>query len=105
MRISLNVLIVLSLWLQPGINNENMANAWPLNNIANAPEHECPENMAWIPGGTFAMGSDQHYREEQQTNDITVDGFCIDQYEVTNAQFAQFVDATGYTTVAERPLI
>ena len=64
----------------------------------------CPQNMVWVKGGTFRMGSDQHYPEERTTNNVTVKGFCIDKYEVTNAQFAQFVKETGYVTVAERPL-
>ena len=64
----------------------------------------CPPGMTWIPGGTFRMGADDRYREEQSAEDVTVQGFCIDQYEVTNAQFAQFIDQTSYVTVAERPL-
>ena len=57
--------------------------------------------MAWIPGGTFLMGSDRHYREEAPAHRMTVDGFWIDRYEVTNAEFARFVAATGYVTLAE----
>jgi formylglycine-generating enzyme required for sulfatase activity len=50
------------------------------------------------------MGSDKHYREEAPAHRVTVDGFWIDVHAVTNEQFARFVDATGYVTVAERPL-
>jgi formylglycine-generating enzyme required for sulfatase activity len=50
------------------------------------------------------MGSDRHYQEERSVANVTVKGFCIDKYEVTNAQFLRFVEATGYVTVAERPL-
>ena len=57
----------------------------------------------WIPGATFAMGSDRHYPEEAPVHRVTVDGFWIDRTPVTNATFAGFVDATGYITVAERP--
>lgn len=64
----------------------------------------CPEAMVWVGGGTFRMGSDKHYQEERSVEDVTVGGFCIDKYEVTNAQFAKFVKETGYITVAERPL-
>ena len=60
--------------------------------------------MVWIPGGTFLMGSDQHYPEEAPAHAVTVDGFWMDQYTITNAQFARFVAETGYITVAERPL-
>ena len=60
--------------------------------------------MVWIPGGTFAMGSEAFYREEAPVHAVSVDGFWMDCYEVTNQQFADFVDATGYVTLAERPL-
>lgn len=50
------------------------------------------------------MGSDRHYPEEQPVVKLAVDRFAIEQHPVTNAQFAAFVDATGYVTVAERPL-
>src|SRR2546425_10117964 len=61
-------------------------------------------NMAWIPGGTFRMGSEDFYPEERPVHDVSVDGFWMDCSEVTNEQFARFVDATGYITLAERPL-
>jgi formylglycine-generating enzyme len=64
----------------------------------------CPENMNWIQGGTFTMGSNDHYAEEESVEDVQVTGFCIDRHEVTNGQFAEFVAATGYKTLAERPL-
>jgi sulfatase modifying factor 1 len=57
-----------------------------------------------VPGGTFRMGSDSHYPEEAPTRTVAVDPFWIDRYEVTNADYAAFVEATGYVTVAERPL-
>ena len=51
------------------------------------------------------MGSDNSsFVEERSPGDVTVTNFCIDKYEVTNAQFGEFVKATGYMTVAERPL-
>jgi formylglycine-generating enzyme len=58
-------------------------------------------DMVWIAGGTFRMGSDRHYPEEAPVHRVTVDGFWIDCTPVTNAQFRQFVNATGYVTVAE----
>jgi len=61
------------------------------------------ENMVWIPGGTFRMGSDHHYPEEAPSHRATVDGFWIDATPVTNAQFREFVRETGYITVAEIP--
>jgi formylglycine-generating enzyme required for sulfatase activity len=63
-----------------------------------------PAGMVWISGGTFLMGSNLHYREEQPPRYAAVTGFWIDRTEVTNAQFAAFVAATGYKTVAERGL-
>jgi len=59
--------------------------------------------MVWIPGGTFKMGSEEHYTEEAPVHQVTVDGFWMDKYSVSNAQFAQFVKATSYVTLAERP--
>jgi formylglycine-generating enzyme len=72
-----------------------------------------PEGMAWIPGGEFSMGCADPRRLPFGGNDpmvdarpvhrVRLDGFWIDIHEVTNAQFAAFVAATGYVTVAERP--
>ncbi len=59
--------------------------------------------MIWIPGGTFAMGSDRHYREERPVRTVAVDGFWIEPHQVTNRRFAEFTASTGYVTVAERP--
>jgi formylglycine-generating enzyme required for sulfatase activity len=58
--------------------------------------------MAWVPGGTFAMGSDDHYPEEAPAHRVEIDGFWMDRTVVTNAAFRRFVDATGYVTLAER---
>lgn len=60
--------------------------------------------MVFIPGGTFKMGSERNQPEERFIHTVRVDGFWIDRHEVTNAQFRQFVDATGYRTLAERGL-
>ena len=63
-----------------------------------------PAGMTFISAGTFTMGSERHQPEERFTHIARVDGFWIDRHEVTNAQFKQFVDATGYRTLAERGL-
>ncbi len=64
-----------------------------------------PSGMVWIPGGTFEMGSDlAEFPDAQPVHPVYVDGFWMDETEVTNAEFGKFVDATGYVTVAERPL-
>ena len=59
--------------------------------------------MVWVPGGTFRMGSDHHYPEERPAHRVTVDGFWIDRYPVTNERFARFVGRTGHVTFAEIP--
>jgi len=61
------------------------------------------DEMAWIPGGTFRMGSDSHYPEEAPSHRVTVDSFWIDRAPVTNREFRRFVDATDYVTLAEIP--
>lgn len=60
--------------------------------------------MVWIAGGRFLMGSDNFYPEERPVHPVTVRGFHIDRYPVTNRAFEMFIAATGYVTVAERPL-
>jgi formylglycine-generating enzyme len=62
---------------------------------------EAPPGMVWIPAGSFAMGS-MTSPESQPIHQVRVDGFFMDETEVTNAEFAKFVEATGYVTVAER---
>lgn len=65
-----------------------------------------PDGMVWIPPGEFAMGSAHQLSrpDERPIHRVAVDGFWMDRTEVTNAQFAEFVKATGYVTVAERPV-
>jgi formylglycine-generating enzyme required for sulfatase activity len=58
--------------------------------------------MAWIPGGSFVMGSDHHYPEEAPAHSVTISGFWIDTAPVTNQLFARFVEETAYVTLAER---
>jgi formylglycine-generating enzyme required for sulfatase activity len=60
--------------------------------------------MTRITGGSFLMGSDQFYPEERPVHEVTVDGFWIDEHQVTVADYRRFVKATDYVTVAERPL-
>ena len=65
------------------------------------PERSASSDMIWIPGGTFRMGSDDHYPEEAPVHRVTVDGFWIDRTPVTNREFRKFVNETGYVTFAE----
>src|SRR5689334_169787 len=60
------------------------------------------DDMAPVPGGRFLMGSERFYREERPLRPVEVGPFLIDRRPCTNAQFARFVDATGYLTLAER---
>jgi formylglycine-generating enzyme len=66
-----------------------------------AEEKQVLSGMVRIPGGTFRMGSDHHYPEEAPVHRVTVSPFWIDPTPVTNRQFREFVQATGYVTVAE----
>ena len=60
--------------------------------------------MVLTAGGTFRMGSDQHYPEERPVHDVAVDGFWMDEHQVTVIEFRRFVKATGHVTMAERPI-
>ncbi|MGW5364319.1 formylglycine-generating enzyme family protein [Actinopolymorpha pittospori] len=62
------------------------------------------KKMVWVPGGTFAMGSQDFYPEERPVRQVDVDGFWMDEHPVTVAEYRRFVRATGYVTVAERSL-
>ncbi len=70
-----------------------------------APEKP-PKGMAYIPAGTFLMGgkSQQADPDELPRRNIEVDAFFMDTHEVTNKEFMEFVKATDYVTVAERPI-
>lgn len=57
-----------------------------------------------IPAGVYLVGSDDHEPEEGPAHRVRLDAFAIDAHPVTNAQFSAFVEATGYVTIAERPL-
>ena len=78
----------------------------PCEGYAGLPETGTPGathgGMVRIPAGRFTMGSDRHYPEEQAPHEVALEAFWIDRHDVTNAQFARFVKATRYVTVAER---
>jgi len=79
----------------------------------NPPPAEPVAGMVWIPGGRFSIGcidprglphgGNQPMADSRPIHAVTVKGFWIDATEVTNRQFAAFVEATGYVTVAEKP--
>lgn len=58
--------------------------------------------MLKVPGGTFEPGSNAGYADEKPSGSVTVETFWMDRTEVTNAQFARFVEANAYITDAER---
>lgn len=72
-----------------------------------------PDGMVWIPGGTFSMGmadpralyrgGRESMADARPIHRVRVDGFWMAKTPVTNAQFARFVEETGYVTLAERP--
>lgn len=63
-----------------------------------------PLEMVWLPGGEFLMGSDhkQARPNEGPAHKVRLDGYWIDRYDVTNADFARFIAQTHYVTTAER---
>lgn len=69
------------------------------------PPGDAPPGMVWIPGGSFQMGGNGPHAQpnEMPVHLVRVDGFFMDRDVVTNAEFAAFVQATGYVTEAERP--
>ena len=61
-----------------------------------------PPEIVYIPGARFRMGFEHAYEDERPVHAVTVSPFLLDRYEITNRQFAEFVEATGYITQAER---
>jgi formylglycine-generating enzyme required for sulfatase activity len=57
--------------------------------------------MVEIPAGPFIMGSDDGDREDRPAHEVDLPAYEIDKFEVTNADFAAFVEATGYQSEAE----
>ncbi len=83
-------------WATPAAKRQTTHNAAHLNAAA-------PSGMARIPAGRFTMGSaSPMFPDAKPLHSVDLDGFFMDRCLVTNAQFARFVHATGYVTVAER---
>ncbi|MGF1579998.1 MAG: formylglycine-generating enzyme family protein [Gemmataceae bacterium] len=62
-----------------------------------------PIGMVWVPGGWFWMGTDDpKHQYASPVHKVYVDGFWMDQYEIANKKFKEFVDNTGYKTIAEQ---
>lgn len=73
---------------------------------ATAKDPTAPKEMRLIPAGEFEMGTDdpKSMPNERPAHRVKLDAFWIDEHDVTNAEFRKFVEATGYVTVAERPI-
>lgn len=65
-----------------------------------------PPEMKWLPSGEFTMGSDSAgaMANERPARKIKVEGFWIDEHDVTNGEFRKFIEATNYITTAEKPV-
>jgi formylglycine-generating enzyme required for sulfatase activity len=116
------IVVVLAGWTLYGRHSVPAANpaassSPPAGFVATIPNPEPapdqrPEGMVWIPGGEFSMGAAdppemnavgmQATEDSRPIHRVYVDGFWMDKTDVTNEEFAQFVKATGYVTVAER---
>lgn len=85
----------------PAATNDSPAKVAPQTNLSPT---KSDAGMIWIEGGEFTMGTDSElgWPDEKPAHRVRVDGFWIDETEVTNSQFRAFVDATGYVTTAEK---
>ncbi len=95
-------------------SSANPSNFAPTIENKKIPRGPTPQGMAWIPGGEFSMGAQdppgndadavgmQATLDSRPIHRVYVDGFWMDKTDVTNAEFAKFVKATRYVTVAER---
>jgi sulfatase modifying factor 1 len=115
------VVLMLAVTLAPGCHRdaEKPSRAEPASGFLPSVENPipahgpAPDGMVWIPGGEFSMGAQdppdrndevgmQATTDSRPVHRVFVDGFWMDRTEVTNGQFAEFVKATGYVTVAEQ---
>ncbi len=85
-------------------NQPDQAAATTISVGQTTPHKKAPPGMVWIPGGDFQMGSNSEigWQDERPAHQVRVSGFFLDETEVTNAQFAKFVEETGYVTTAEK---
>src|SRR4029450_11980379 len=106
-------LCVVLLLCAPASNSAQQPSFQPTVENATVATATTPAGMVWIPGGEFSMGAQdpgvatgavgmQATADSRPVHRVYVDGFWMDKTEVTNAQFAAFVRATNYVTVAER---
>ena len=97
--------LVLLVWLGT-IANPDAIGSNPNEVSRGQAARKAPPGMAWIPGSTFLMGTNdkESFPNEWPAHLVQVEGFWIDVHDVTNEEFARFVEATGYVTTAERPI-
>jgi formylglycine-generating enzyme required for sulfatase activity len=108
--LTITILILASPLQIPEALPGTVSQATPANNTQ--PKETAPAGMVWIPGGEFDMGAVVNGQGSKEmpmpSNDaepvhrVWVDGFWMDKTEVTNEEFAKFVAATGYVTIAEK---
>jgi hypothetical protein len=95
-----SVLLVSSVTM--AISNANASN--PDESSGGQGRRKAPSAMVWISGGTFLMGTNdkESFPNERPAHLVQVQGFWMDEHDVTNAEFAKFIEATRYVTTAER---
>jgi len=87
----------------PGKSQRPIENLSPISD-STPTDPSLTEHMVWITGGSFSMGSENGNSDEKPAHTVHFSGFWLDKTEVTNRQFSEFVNDTGYITVAEQPL-
>jgi formylglycine-generating enzyme required for sulfatase activity len=83
------VLIALGAWLAPSVTN--LLSTW----LSKTPTPSAPPGMVYVPAGEFIMGSDEGDSDERPVHTVYLDAFYIDKTEVTNTQFAKFLNEQG----------
>ncbi|MDO9126674.1 MAG: SUMF1/EgtB/PvdO family nonheme iron enzyme, partial [Parvibaculum sp.] len=99
--LAIAALAVASVWLRGGREAARHSAAERMQCLPVVTDGSPRSGMVWVAGGVLTMG-DTFYPEEGPLREVSVDGFWMDRTEVTNAEFAEFVTATNYVTVAER---
>jgi hypothetical protein len=84
--------------------NANASN--PVERSGSQVNRKTQRGMVWIPRGTFLMGTNdkESFPNERPAHLVQVQGFWMDEHDVTNSEFSKFVEATGYVTTAERKI-
>jgi formylglycine-generating enzyme required for sulfatase activity len=95
--------LLFSVWT---IASPNSIGSDPAKNPRAQADRKARPAMIWIPGGMFLMGTNdkESFPNERPAHLVQVEGFWMDENDVTNAEFSKFVEATGYVTTAERKI-